>query len=72
VRRRLRKYRAKQVTKNFKAKYFNSDSDNDDEEEEDVIAIKLQRKRGDDIVEVLLDMWTAEVESKGKGKEMVA
>lgn len=73
VRRRLRRYRAKKVKKSSKGKYcFDSDSDRDDEEEEDVIAIKLQLKRRDDIVKILLDMWTAEAGGKGKGKEVVA
>jgi hypothetical protein len=72
VRRRLRKYRAKKVKKSTKGKYcLDSDSESDGEEE-DVIAIKLQLKRGDDIVQVLLDKWTAEVEGNGKGKKVVA
>ena len=67
VRRTLRRYRAKKLKKSNKAKYY-YDSDSDSDEEEDVIAVKLQLKRGDDVVKVLLDRWTPEVESKGKGK----
>lgn len=69
VRRRLRRYRAKKVKKNNKVKYcFDSDSDSDDSEEEDIITVKVQLKKGDDIVKVLLDRWTPEVEGKGKWK----
>ena len=71
VRRRLRRHREKKTKQSLRR--FDSDSDSDsDAEEQDVIAIKLRLKRGDDIVKILLDKWTAEVEGKGKGKEAVA
>jgi hypothetical protein len=48
---------------------YSSDSDADESEDEDVIQIKLELKRGDDVVQSLLDIWTPQIEVKGKGKE---
>ena len=46
----------------------NSDSD-DETVDEDVITIKLELKRGDDVVQPLLELWTPQNEVKEKGKE---
>jgi hypothetical protein len=73
VRRRLRRNKARKARKSFRGKYsFDSDydSESEDGEDEDIIAINLQLKRGDDIVKILLDRWTPEVDGKGKGKEV--
>ena len=70
VRRRLRYYKAKKVTKAARKRYYDSDSGSDGEEQEDVIKIDIKLKRGDDVVKKLLDIWTVEpgVEGKGKGR----
>ena len=47
---------------------FSSDSDSDDEEVEDLMKIKVEFKKGDDVVKKLLDVWTPQTEEKGKGK----
>lgn len=36
--------------------------------DEDVIMIDLELKRGDDVVQSLLDIWAPQTEVKGKGK----
>lgn len=48
-------------------------SDDSDAEtvDEDVITIKLELKRGDDVVQSLLDLWTPHIQVKGKEKEKV-
>jgi hypothetical protein len=67
VRRRLRK---KKVRKAVEATWnLDSGSDSDDSDDEDVIKIKLELKRGDDVVQSLLEIWTPQTEAKGKGKE---
>jgi len=49
-------------------KSYGSDSDWDSESEaEDVIKVKVEMKRGDDVVKKLLDLWTPQNEIKGKG-----
>lgn len=69
VRKRLRRYRVRKVRNARSAKYCShSDSDSDDGEEDDVRQVKIQLKRGDDVVKVLLDRWTSEVAGKGKEK----
>jgi hypothetical protein len=70
VRRKLRKYKAKKINRSRKGKkIYNSDSDSDFESEvEDVIKVKVEMKRGDDVVKKLLELWTPQNEFKGKGK----
>jgi hypothetical protein len=70
VRRSLRRNTAR---KNAKERRYCNDSDSDidsDSDDEDVIRVKVELKRGDDLVKVLLDKWTteADVKSRGKGK----
>lgn len=80
VRRRLRRYKARKVKRTVEAARrrnrspFGSDesgsgSDSDSEDDEDVIEVKVVLKRGGDVVKALLELWTPEVE--GKGKEVV-
>jgi hypothetical protein len=67
VRRRLRKNK---VRKAVEATWnLDSGSNSDDSEDEDVIKIKLELKRGDDVVHSLLQIWTPQSEANGKGKE---
>jgi hypothetical protein len=67
VRRRLRRYKAKKAKKSGRKK-FHSESDSESEaEEEDVIKVDVDLKRGDDLVAVLLALWTV-APGKGKGK----
>lgn len=70
VRRHLRKYRAKKRRSVARKKcYSDTDSDSEAEEEDDIIKVHVILKRGDDIVNKLLELWTAEPELKnGKGK----
>lgn len=71
VRRKMRKIKAKKINRNGKGKRVYSDSDSDSESEsevEDVIKVKVEMKRGDDVVKKLLDLWTPSDEGKGKGK----
>ncbi len=66
VRRRLRKGK---VRRNARRRIC-VDSDNSDvEDEEDVIKVKVCLKRGDDVMNVLLELWTPAGEGKGKEKE---
>jgi len=67
VRRKLRRDRVRRTRWAGNANYSDSDTENVDE---DIITIKLQLKRGDDVVQSLLNLWTPQVEVKGKGKEM--
>jgi hypothetical protein len=70
VRRKLRKCKAKKMARVKRGvDRYSSDSDADESEDEDVIQIKLELKRGDDVVQSLLDIWTPQIEVKGKGKE---
>ena len=46
--------------------YYSSDSETD--EEDDTVKLKLDLKKGDSVVEKLLDMWTCAGDVKGKGK----
>jgi hypothetical protein len=66
VRRSLRKGKLRRTRWARNADYSDSDAESEDE---DVITIKLQLKRGDDVVQSLLNLWTPQVEIKGKGKE---
>jgi len=72
VRRKLRNFKTKKINRTRKGKkIYNSDSDSDFESEtEDVIKIKVEMKRGDDVVKKLLDLWAPrdEIEGKGKGR----
>jgi hypothetical protein len=70
VRRKLRKDRVKR-TKRMEKKENESDFSDSEAEtvDEDVIAIKLELKRGDDVVQSLLNLWTPQLEVKGKGKD---
>jgi hypothetical protein len=72
VRRRLRRYRARKARGSGK-KYFSgsdseSESEREREREEDVITVKVEIKRGEDVVKRLLDLWTPETQAEGKGK----
>jgi hypothetical protein len=69
VNRTLRKYRSNKLKKERAKKRYGSDSEDSDEEDE-AIKIKIELKRGDDVVKTLLEKWTPqnEVEGKGKGK----
>jgi hypothetical protein len=67
VRRKLRKNKERKMARAELG--YSSDSDAYESEDEDVIKIKLKLKRGDDVVQSLLNIWTPEVEAKGKGKE---
>lgn len=80
VRRRLRRYKARKVRRNVEAARWRnrspmgserswSGSDSDSDDEEDIIEVKVVLKRGEDVVKALLELWTPEVE--GKGKEVV-
>jgi hypothetical protein len=69
VRRRLRKNK---VRKMDKAKWRGSDYSSDSEDQsdaDDVFKINLKLKRGDDVVQSLLDLWTPSNEIQFKGKE---
>jgi hypothetical protein len=67
VRRKLRKNKERKLARADRR--YTSDSDEYESEDEDVIKIKLELKRGDDVVQSLLNIWTPQVEGKGKGKE---
>ncbi|PVH86049.1 hypothetical protein DL98DRAFT_26694 [Cadophora sp. DSE1049] len=73
----LRKDRARKMNrkKNKKTRInwiiMDSDSDSDasgSESEEDVIQVKLDLKKGDDVVKTLLDLWTPQGKGEGEGK----
>lgn len=70
----LRRDRARKMSKKNKkarknGKIVDSDSDvSGNESEEDVIQVKLNLKRGDDVVKALLDLWTPQGKDEGKGK----
>jgi hypothetical protein len=68
----LRKYRSNKLKKLRAKKRYGSDSEDSDEEGE-AIKIKIELKRGDDVVKTLLEKWTPEnvVEGKGNGKMAV-
>jgi hypothetical protein len=66
VRRQLRRYRARKA-RGSGTKYFN-ESESESEREDDVIAVKVEIKRGEDVVKRLLDLWTPETQAEGKGK----
>lgn len=68
VRRRLRRLKTRKGTGNKYHDRWASDSDSEDEEAEDPMKIKVEFKKGDDVVKKLLDAWTPRVEDKGKGK----
>lgn len=73
LRRRLRRNTARKAKKNAKGRRLYNDSDSDGDSgggDEDVIKLKIELKKGDDLVKVLLDKWTpeADVEGRGKGK----
>jgi hypothetical protein len=69
VRRKLRKCKAKKMARVKRGvDRYSSDSDADESEDEDVIQIKLELKRGDNVVQSLLDIWTPQIEAKGDGK----
>jgi hypothetical protein len=65
VRRRLRKQKVRKAIRATWAR----DSDSDENENEDAIKIKLELKRGDDVVQLLLELWTPQIQVTGKGKE---
>ncbi len=67
VRRKLRKNKERKLARADTG--YSSDSDAYESEDEDFIKIKLELKRGDDVVQSLLNIWTPQVEAKGKGKE---
>jgi len=72
VRRRLRKNKVrKAIEATWGKPSLYSDSDEGESEDDDVIKIKLELKRGDDVVQSLLDIWTPQIDLKGKGKEKV-
>jgi hypothetical protein len=67
VRRRLRRYKTRKASRSGRKK-FRSVSDTEIEaEEEDVIKVDVDLKRGDDLVAVLLALWTV-APGNGKGK----
>jgi hypothetical protein len=71
VRRKMRKIKARRLGHAGKGKRFYNDSDSDADSEsevEDVIKVKVEMKRGDDLVKKLLDLWTPSDDVKGKGK----
>jgi hypothetical protein len=69
VRRKLRKNKVRKMDKaRWRGSDYSSDSE-DENDDEDVIKINLELKRGDDVVQSLLDLWTPQIEGKGKGKE---
>lgn len=63
VRRYLRKYQVRRVRR----ERYEIDSESEDSDKEDVIKIKVALKRGEDVVDILLDLWTS-VGGNGKGK----
>jgi len=69
VRRRLRRYRARKTRVSRRRCYgSDSDSDSDVDDDEEAIKVRVELKRGDDIVKRLLELWTVEPEVTGKGK----
>jgi hypothetical protein len=69
VRRELRKNKVRKMEKaRWRGSDYSSDSE-DESNDEDVIKINLKLKRGDDVVQSLLNLWTPQIEGKGKGKE---
>jgi hypothetical protein len=69
VRRKLRKNKVRKMDKaRWRGSDYSSDSE-DESNDEDVIRINLELKRGDDVVQSLLNLWTPQIEGKGKGKE---
>lgn len=72
VRMKFRRSRARKVRNARRMKDCSrSDSDSEDGGEDDVIEVKVQLKKGDDLVKVLLDRWTPEVDGKEKEKVVV-
>lgn len=66
-----RKIKARKNNRVGKGRRFYNDSDSDSDAEsevEDVIKVKVEMKRGDDIVKKLLDLWTPSEDVKGKGE----
>lgn len=73
VRRRLKRYRVKKNRKAGRGKRSSNDSDSDsgsETEADDVIKVRVEMKRGDDVVQKLLDLWSFQDEDgiEGKGK----
>jgi hypothetical protein len=71
VRRRIRRLRSR---KGKSRRYVGSDSESgsdSDSETNDPMKLKVEIKRGDDVVKKLLDLWTPSGEDKGKGKEVL-
>ena len=71
VTRMRRKIKARKNNRVGKGRRFYNDSDSDSDAEsevEDVIKVKVEMKRGDDIVKKLLDLWTPSEDVKGKGE----
>lgn len=66
--RKSRKAKAK-ARKNVDSDSNSYSSSSCSESEEDVIQVKLDLKRGDDVVKMLLDLWTPQ--RHGPGKEML-
>ena len=66
VRRKLRKNKVRKLARADLG--YSSDSDAYESEDEDAIKIKLELKRGDDVVQSLLNIWTPQVDAKGKEK----
>ncbi|KAH8590496.1 hypothetical protein B0O99DRAFT_598966 [Bisporella sp. PMI_857] len=63
VRRRLRRYQANR--QRARRLYYDSDSD-EETEDEDVIKVDVELKRGDSVVQKLLELWTEDVGDKGE------
>ncbi|KAF4627447.1 hypothetical protein G7Y89_g10708 [Cudoniella acicularis] len=71
VRRRIRRLKERKGTgKTYRNRWDSSDSESESEVE-DLMKIKVEIKKGDDVVKRLLELWTPQTEGKGKGKEVV-
>lgn len=64
--RRGRVMRRRRNSGSTRRRYSDGKSSDDSDDEEDVIKIPIVLKRGDDVVQKLLDLWTPDVGSVGK------